>query len=314
MRTLSPATVLLLFFTLTMAKAPAQERSLSLTQYIDALQQLRHSVMSSADTRVISSLVQNLPPEWRVHCAGRIFSVSTHGIDQALRDYDKQRTPSKLAELTSQLDMLLADARAMQSSTADMSGERNRLTEILSRHEFRRVRSESWYDRLKQRLQRWLANLLERIVYSSAFPVVSRIAIWGLLALALAVAVFWVVRNYRQGNIYTQFTAAPEAISAKPWRDWHAEAEAAAREGRWRDAIHLSYWAAISFLEGQGLWRPDLARTPREYLKLLPQGDAHRDSLQQLTRSFETVWYGTEAATAETFAGTSALLERLGCR
>ena len=152
------------------------------------------------------------------------------------------------------------------------------------------------------------------MVTSSAFPLVSRILIWGLLALAVVAAVFLVIRNYRQGNVYTQFTGSPDAVSAKPWRDWQAEAQAAAREGRWRDAVHLSYWAAISYLEGQGLWRPDRARTPREYLKLLPEADTHRDFLRQLTRSFEKVWYGTDPATAETYAGASSLLERMGCR
>ena len=181
----------------------------------------------------------------------------------------------------------------MQAAKASSSAERDKLADILSRREFEKVRGESWYDRLKQAAQRWLFNLLQRIVTSSAFPVVGRVVIWALVALAVVAAAFWVVRNYRQSNVYTQFAGSPDVVSAKPWRDWQAEANAAAQAGRWRDAVHLSYWAAISFLEAQGLWRPDLARTPREYLKLLPEGDSHRDPLQELTRSFEKVWYGT---------------------
>jgi hypothetical protein len=314
MRTFRFATLLLLLGSVISTAALAADKALSLSQYIDTLQQLRQSVVSSADSPSASSIAQNLPPEWQVESAGRVFTVSTSAIGQSLREYAKQRTSSNLAEVTSQLDLLLSNARGMQSTKTNMSAERAKLAEILSRREFGGIKGESWYDRLKRAVQRWLAHLLERVLYSSAFPVVSRIVIWVLLAIAVAVAAFWVIRSYRQSNIYTKFTGSPDAVSAKPWHDWQAEAQAAAQEGRWREAVHLSYWAAISFLEGQGLWRPDLARTPREYLKLLPQDDTHRDPLQQLTRSFEKVWYGTDSATAETFAGASALLERLGCR
>ncbi len=295
-----------------LAAAPAQ-KALSLPQYIEALQQLRQSLSASADTNAVSSALESLPSEWQVEAAGHTFEVNTSGISEALRDYEKERTPNKLAAVTAQLDLLLSDARGMQSAKASSSAERDKLADVLSRREFEKVRGESWYDRLKQAAQRWLFNLLQRIVTSSAFPVVGRVVIWALVALAIVAAAFWVVRNYRQGNVYTQLTGSPDVVSAKPWRDWQAEAHAAAQAGRWRDAVHLSYWAAISFLEAQGLWRPDLARTPREYLKLLPEGDSHRDPLQELTRSFEKVWYGTDTATADTFAGTSELLERLGC-
>lgn len=293
--------------------ATPSEKPLSLPQYIDTLQRLRQSIVASAGSDAAPSFADELPSEWRIECNGQLFNVSSSGISQALRDYEKQRTPSNLAQVTSQLDLLLSDALGMQAAKANSSAERNKLTQILARPEFA-VQGESWYDRLKHAAQRWLLQMLQRVVTSSAFPVVSRVVIWALLALAIVAAVFLVIRNYRQSNIYTRLTGAPDVVSAKPWRDWQAEAQAAAQEGRWRDAVHLSYWAAISFLEGEGLWRPDLARTPREYLRLLPEGDSHRDPLQLLTRSFEKAWYGTDPATADTFAGASALLERLGCR
>ena len=294
--------------------APAADNSHPLAQYIRELQQLRQSVVTAADSKAVFSVAAGLPSEFSVECNGRVFTISTVGIRQALREYGKDRTPANLAAVTSQLDLMVGDARGMESAKIDPSAERHALTEILSRREFRKVQGETWLDRLKAAARRWLARLLERILTSSAFPVVSRVLIWALLALAIVTAVFLVIRNYRQGNVYTQFAGSPDAVSAKPWRDWQAEAQAAAREGRWRDAVHLSYWAAISFLEGQGLWRPDRARTPREYLNLLPEGDTHRDPLRLLTGSFEKVWYGTDPATAETYAGASTLLERMGCR
>jgi len=287
---------------------------LSLPQYVGALGQLRQSVTATTGAGSVSSLIQNLPAAWGVAANGREFTVPSDSVRQALSDYAKQYTPAHRDAVTAQLDLLLRDAHAMQATQTNFSADHNRLAGILSRREFAGVEGETWYDRAKHAVQRWLWHLIERVLTSSAYPAVGRVVIWGLLALAVAVVAFWIVRLYRETNIYTQFAGAPNLVSAKPWRDWQAEAQAAAEAGRWRDAVHLLYWAGISFLEAQGLWRPDLARTPREYLRLLPAGDSHRAPLVQLTRSFEKVWYGNDVATAQTFAGAAALLEQLGCR
>jgi hypothetical protein len=309
MRTLRIA-ILLLLATVVCAAADVP---LSLPSYITTLEQVRQSASSAADAQAVTALEQTLPAQWRVAASGQQFTVPLESFRRCLSTYSAQYTAANRDAVISHLDLLLADARGMQSAKSTFTTDHDKLNEILSRREFRQVEKESWWQRLKRAAQRWLWNLISRVLESSAYPVVSRIVIWGLLALAVAVCAFWIVRSYREKNVYTQFSGTPDAVSAKPWRDWQAEAQAAAQEGRWRDAVHLSYWAGISFLEGQGLWHPDRARTPREYLRLLPVGDQHRDPLQQLTRSFEKVWYGNDEATAQTFAGTSALLERLGC-
>jgi hypothetical protein len=103
-------------------------------------------------------------------------------------------------------------------------------------------------------------------------------------------------------------------VSARGWRIWLAEARAAAQSGNWRDAVHLAYWAGISLLETQGAWRPDSARTPREYLRLIPEANPHRPTLSSLTRKFELVWYGGQPADEQVFAQTLEELEKLGCR
>jgi hypothetical protein len=310
MRALRIAILLLLPLAPMLSSASPDNEPHSLAQYVTVLEQLRQTT-TGADPR---PALPQLPSEWRISADGREFTVSTDSLRQCFSDYQKQRTPANRDAISAQLDLLLRDAHEMRGSKTDFSPERNRLSEILSRREFRNIAGETWWDRIKHAIQRWLWHLLERLLTSSAYPVVSRVVIWGLLALAVAVVALWLVRNYREKNIYPRFSGSPDTVSAKPWRDWQSEAQLAAQEGRWRDAVHLTYWAGISFLESQGLWRPDLARTPREYLRLLPAGDEHRDPLQQLTRSFEKVWYGNDVATSQTFAGASALLERLGCR
>jgi hypothetical protein len=95
---------------------------------------------------------------------------------------------------------------------------------------------------------------------------------------------------------------------------WLSEAKACAASGRWRDAVHLAYWAGMSFLEASGAWRPDQARTPREYLKLITASSELRPVLSTLTQQLEVTWYGYRPAGPESFAETLTQLEKLGCR
>ena len=97
------------------------------------------------------------------------------------------------------------------------------------------------------------------------------------------------------------------------WPLWLAEAQAAAARGSWRDAIHFTYWCAVAFLEAKGAWRPDRARTPREYLRLLPPSSDDGATLAALTRRFELVWYGNANADAQAFAESIANLKKMGC-
>ncbi|HUX44591.1 MAG TPA: DUF4129 domain-containing protein, partial [Terracidiphilus sp.] len=97
------------------------------------------------------------------------------------------------------------------------------------------------------------------------------------------------------------------AASARDWQLWLKDAEAAAAAGRWREAIHCVYWAAISRLEQKRLWPADRARTPREYLALVGEEDARRAGLAQLTRSFEHTWYGGKAASKGDYEQAEAL-------
>jgi hypothetical protein len=92
--------------------------------------------------------------------------------------------------------------------------------------------------------------------------------------------------------------------------EWAARAYAALRQGDAREAMHCGYHAVLFRLEEQGVWRVDDARTPREYVRLLPAQDARRDAFIDLTRRFEQTWYGSRAADG---AGLIENLEAFGC-
>jgi uncharacterized protein DUF4129 len=123
----------------------------------------------------------------------------------------------------------------------------------------------------------------------------------------------WMYRTIRSSAAHETILAGPLPVSAKEWTVWLAEARAAANRGDWRDAIHLAYWCSISYLEARGVWRPDRARTPREYLRLMPPSSADRPALAALTQGFELVWYGMQDADADAFAQALAQLKKLGC-
>jgi hypothetical protein len=133
-------------------------------------------------------------------------------------------------------------------------------------------------------------------------------------ALAVLVTAFLIFRVIRQSARLESVVPEVVPVSAKSWRAWMEEAQGAATKGMWREAVHLAYWAGISFLEQNGMWKPDKARTPREYLRLLPAGSESRPPLSDLTRKLELTWYGNQPAGPETFSETVTLLETLGCR
>jgi hypothetical protein len=101
------------------------------------------------------------------------------------------------------------------------------------------------------------------------------------------------------------------AVSLRDSQLWLAEARELAAQKEWREAIHRLYWAAIAAMERRGAWRPDRARTPREYLALLGPESVSQHDLVQLTRTLERFWYGTESPGERDYDEARTVAERL---
>lgn len=262
----------------------------------------------------IPGLLKSLPASWQVQIDQRKFEVSTDWLRGDLTKLEQKYDPQLETVIGERLNALRSDLDAYQKSPIDISQGRNLLSSILARREFHDVHGPTWLDRLKRRLLEFLSDVLSRFVRSSSIPAIGRVLTYSLMGLAVVALGFWVYRNlWRDAQLET---IMPESlpVSAKEWTVWMAEARQAANSGNWRDAIHLAYWAGISFLEAQGMWRPDQARTPREYLRLLPSKSQYHVTLSSLTRSFEIVWYGNEGADGKAFSEALENLEKLGCR
>lgn len=293
------------------AEAKAAPAMMTPAEYRAELQHLLAAAPRLDDRSEGAAVLAALPPAWRVKAGQHEFVVSTDWLRGELAALRQKPTPEIRLRIERRLERLLADLDAYDAPPPDSSNDRRTLSAILAGREFSPVHGPTWLDRLKQRIAELLLRLVGRIFGSSSFPVIASTVVYVLVGLAVLLTALWVYRTLAGGKVQP---VVPECvpISAKEWSVWLSEAREAAAAGRWRDAVRLGYWAAISCLESRGVWPPDRARTPREYLRLLPPASEHRPTLSALTHIFEPVWYGSQAAGAATFAQTVADLERLG--
>jgi len=240
--------------------------------------------------------------------------LPTQWLREDLLNYGDKADENLLRSVHAKLLALRSDLNSYLDTSPDNSDARVRLRNVLSRAEFEDARGPGLAERLKQRLLLFILKLLSRTFGASAIPNIGRYFVYGLVALAVLGLAYWIYRTLQSDAQLEHIVPPSMAVSAKEWTLWMAEARDAANQGNWRDAIHLAYWAGISFLESQGTWRPDRARTPREYLRLMPQSSERHATLTALTRSFEVVWYGNHEADSHAFSQTLQELEKLGCR
>jgi hypothetical protein len=297
---------------LTVAEYRAQ-----LDQLLVATQQLDSSGAA------VPPALKELPQVWRVRTEPQSFEqkdlsqthfeIATEGLRRDIRRFEQERNIKTATSVRSRIQALRNDLDGFDKAPPDVSSQRARLAELLSRREFSDVHGPTLMDRLKQKLVTMILRALQFLFRSSAIPTVSKFFVYGLIGLAVLALGLVAYRQIWSASEQESFVPTGVPVSAKSWALWLAEAQAAAKQHNWREAIHLAYWAGISFLERQGTWRPDRARTPREYLKLMSNASEHRETLAALTRVFELAWYAKREADAEAFAQTLKALERLGC-
>jgi hypothetical protein len=194
--------------------------------------------------------------------------------------------------------------------------ERNVLTTILNRKEFRRA-DRSLTQRVLEAVAIWINRRLSRLVeYSAHRRWLALLLEWGVISLACLGLGYWCVWQVRRarGLQATERERVENTPAMRNWERLRQDAEQAARQQRWRDAVRSYYWSTIARFESRGVWPTDRARTPREYLQLALPGNARHDDLRRLTRCFETCWYGSENATQPDCETARLLFERLVAR
>ena len=291
------------------------ENPLSSSEYraeLDRLQAATQQLDSSGNST--PAALHGLPETWHVHAGEQDFDISTEGLQRDVRRYESDKSITNALAIRTRINSLRDDLDGFDKPPVDVSSRRSELTSILSRPEFGDIHGPTWLDHLKLRIIEFLLGILRRLFRSSAIPTISKYFVYVLMGVALLALIYIAYRSIWRGQEVAEVVPKDLPVSAKEWAIWLQEARAAAAKGDWRDAVHLAYWAGISFLERQGFWKPDRARTPREYLRLLSVSSDKRETLAALTRIFELSWYAKRDASEGTFSETLAELEKLGCR
>ena len=294
--------------------AGAVDPPLSVPEYLAKLDALTSALATDPDPlRRATFLVNALPGIVRVDGSQRIFEIPTASIRHDFRAWQTGSDGAALRRLLISLHTMRSEAARFEEPPAGSPVPRALLTDILNAKEFRDVHGPTWVDRLRQRAFELFVRLLGRVFQPSAIPTVSSIVVYGLMAVAVVVLALAAWRFIRRSAAAETILPSRPPASPMDWPCWLADAQAAAARGSWRDAIHFTYWCAVMFLEAKGAWRPDRARTPREYLRLLPPSSDDGATLAALTHRFELVWYGNADADAQAFAESIANLKTMGC-
>jgi hypothetical protein len=191
--------------------------------------------------------------------------------------------------------------------------ERTALAAVLKSAEFRHL-DRSLTQRVLEAIAIWINRRLFGLMeYSSHRRWLGLLLEWGLVALACLGLAYWFVRQTRRARGLQPESASriENTPAMRSWQRLRQEAEEAARQQRWRDAVRGYYWATIARFEARGQWPADCARTPREYLRLVLPDHPKHDDLRLLTCRFESCWYGSDTATERDCDAARQLFERL---
>lgn len=200
-------------------------------------------------------------------------------------------------------------------SPDDLQRDRAVLRQILASGGFPQPQPPSLWERLRNQFFTWLSERLQSLsAGESSTHWISQFLLFATIIGSCGGLLLWFSRAARRQRLLICQQAAGAQSSAVSLLDWHlglTEARELAAQREWREAIHRLYWAAIAAMETHGAWRPDRARTPREYLALLASESGSKHDLFELTRSLERFWYGGDIPGEDDYDEARTLAERL---
>ena len=287
---------------------------LTIPEYRTELERLLADAQELNNSGNVPGSLEHLPPSWRVHTVKHDFEISSAGLRRDIRRYHSQKDVANASAIRVRLESLRREIDGFELAPPDIATRRSALHSILAQREFNDVHGPTWMGRLKRWMLERIFRVWRRLFSFSAIPTVGEYFVYALIAAAALALLYLVYVSVLRNPDFEEVVPRDLPVSAKEWTIWLSEARSAAARGDWRDAIHLAYWAGISFLEREGFWKPDRARTPREYLHLIAPQNEQRETLTALTRIFELAWYAKRESSEQTFIQTLAELEKLGCR
>jgi hypothetical protein len=293
--------------------------------FVKELVRLKEGLGSARKTtETLRSYRESIPKAWAVEAGGRHYDVPTDLLISRLDKAEKQPElrGQQIDQARDYLDALAAETASLSGPPTGTDSARSKLNAILARSEYTHTRQQSWWEKLRARINEILYNALVRIFRRAGGQASLGYALlWiGVCAAAVLIA-YWIFRRWFRMARGVEMALQSAAVPARSWQEWVFAAREAAGRGDYRMAIHCSYWAGIARLQDLGALSPDRAKTPREYLRaltkaklVLPETLATRHlALSLLTARLEKIWYGYQIATEADFRDSLTQLETLGC-
>jgi hypothetical protein len=215
------------------------------------------------------------------------------------------------------LAVLPALAQQAPGATAEQLAA---LNEILDRPEFHAADGRSALDRLLDPVRAWLRWVSLEIVHRLA-PILDPLGdaggsavVYGSIAAGLVVLAVVILMTLRltRGSLTGDAEIADLPRVGRPRAaDERAQAQAYARAGDPRRAVHHQYRAVLLRLDERDHLPFDGALTNRELVPRLTAAPALAEPFAALVERFDRLWYGQTTCTADEYAAFAQLGERV---
>lgn len=287
----------------------------SVPEYRALLQHVTHA--SQTPALDVDELIAQVPVECKLEVGGKQFQFSTIHIHAQLFAIKTAEGEGRTAKIHGLQEGLTRQVKALDGYTSHVDPTAQpKLNQIFTRGEFKRVGKQNADAIIREKLFGLLIALFAFIAknptQAALFAEVFAWSVAGMVALLIIWKLYrWATQEHL---VRGPRKIMPFSPSSKTWQQWMKEARAALANGEFREAVHSSYWAAISSLESSGAWTPDKARTPREYLQLIAGSDPARTLLAEISQVFEVVWYGKRIPARAECEEFLAQVEQIACR
>jgi hypothetical protein len=282
-----------------------------LDSYAAQISKARHHPADLARIR------KSLPSAWVVRAGQTSIAVPTDSLNGDLAELavHPKQADTRTHDIEARLAAMREAAAQLAAAERPPKGARTRLDAILRRPEFGSLHGPTELQILEARAARWLVEQIVKLLKRLHLRTdIGNLVGWIVIGIAFAFLCWWLWDRLATLTPKPQSAAASGVAAHASSRAWLDEALAAADRGEYREAVHCAYWAAIARLEDSGRLSRDRARTPRESLRQLRAANSgERETLRELTRSFELVWYGYRPVSAADWIGAQAQLENMGC-